>query len=157
MQPVNGGRRQRRIVGPAQLKHAAVGEGEIGARRALLLWLTAPPLAAILGWIFLGESIATLGWVGIALTLVGIGVVQSEKDEKEGDKEPLSRKILLIGTGAGIIFKGSGFYETDYRSESYKAGVKKESESNKPKSDSKSKTDSKSKPDKNGGKSPPKK
>jgi putative FmdB family regulatory protein len=26
----------------------------------------------------------------------------------------------LIGTGAGVIFKGSGFYETDYRSEGYK-------------------------------------
>ncbi|MFZ2148063.1 MAG: FmdB family zinc ribbon protein [Sedimentisphaerales bacterium] len=26
----------------------------------------------------------------------------------------------LIGAGAGVIFKGSGFYETDYRSESYK-------------------------------------
>ena len=26
----------------------------------------------------------------------------------------------LIGTGAAILFKGSGFYETDYRSESYK-------------------------------------
>ncbi len=26
----------------------------------------------------------------------------------------------LIGAGAGIVFKGSGFYETDYRSESYK-------------------------------------
>ena len=26
----------------------------------------------------------------------------------------------LIGSGAGILFKGSGFYETDYRSESYK-------------------------------------
>jgi putative FmdB family regulatory protein len=25
-----------------------------------------------------------------------------------------------FGTGAGIIFKGGGFYETDYRSESYK-------------------------------------
>lgn len=25
----------------------------------------------------------------------------------------------LIGTGAGVIFKGSGFYETDYRSDSY--------------------------------------
>ena len=62
-----------------------------------------------------------------------------------------------IGTGAGIIFKGSGFYETDYRSESYKAEAKKESESNKPKSESKSKTDSKSKPDKSGGKSSPKK
>ena len=26
----------------------------------------------------------------------------------------------LFGTGAAIVFKGSGFYETDYRSESYK-------------------------------------
>ena len=38
----------------------------------------------------------------------------------------------LIGTGAGIIFKGSGFYETDYRSDGYKKAVKKET----PKSDS---------------------
>ena len=30
----------------------------------------------------------------------------------------------LMGTGAGIIFKGGGFYETDYRSESYKSGEK---------------------------------
>ena len=29
----------------------------------------------------------------------------------------------LLGTGAGIIFKGGGFYETDYRSESYKKGA----------------------------------
>jgi putative FmdB family regulatory protein len=26
----------------------------------------------------------------------------------------------LIGAGAGVIFKGSGFYATDYRSEGYK-------------------------------------
>ncbi|MDR1492443.1 MAG: zinc ribbon domain-containing protein [Planctomycetaceae bacterium] len=26
----------------------------------------------------------------------------------------------LIGSGAAIVFKGSGFYQTDYRSESYK-------------------------------------
>ncbi|MBL9001903.1 MAG: zinc ribbon domain-containing protein [Phycisphaerae bacterium] len=26
----------------------------------------------------------------------------------------------LIGTGAAVIFKGSGFYQTDYRPESYK-------------------------------------
>jgi putative FmdB family regulatory protein len=32
----------------------------------------------------------------------------------------------MIGTGAGIIFKGSGFYSTDYRSESYKAAHNKE-------------------------------
>jgi len=44
----------------------------------------------------------------------------------------------LLGTGAGLIFKGSGFYETDYRSESYK----KAAESEKPKSDT-SKSDTK--------------
>jgi putative FmdB family regulatory protein len=35
----------------------------------------------------------------------------------------------LISTGGGIIFKGSGFYSTDYRSESYKKRVKEEKES----------------------------
>jgi putative FmdB family regulatory protein len=35
----------------------------------------------------------------------------------------------LLGTGAGLIFKGSGFYTTDYRSSSYKEGAKKESDS----------------------------
>lgn len=30
----------------------------------------------------------------------------------------------LIGTGAGLIFKGSGFYITDYRSEGYKSAAK---------------------------------
>jgi putative FmdB family regulatory protein len=33
----------------------------------------------------------------------------------------------LMGTGAGLIFKGSGFYITDYRSESYKNSAKSES------------------------------
>jgi len=33
----------------------------------------------------------------------------------------------LLGTGAGLIFKGSGFYTTDYRSQSYKEAAQKES------------------------------
>jgi len=33
----------------------------------------------------------------------------------------------VIGGGAGLIFKGSGFYITDYRSEGYKAAAKKDS------------------------------
>jgi len=33
----------------------------------------------------------------------------------------------LIGSGAGIIFKGTGFYETDYRSKSYMEGQRKDS------------------------------
>jgi putative FmdB family regulatory protein len=32
----------------------------------------------------------------------------------------------LLGTGAGLIFKGSGFYITDYRSHGYKEAAKKE-------------------------------
>lgn len=56
--------------------------------------------------------------------------VQSMKDPhlkdcpQSGCAGPVRRKI---GRGAGIIFKGSGFYQTDYRSESYKAAAKKES------------------------------
>ncbi len=34
----------------------------------------------------------------------------------------------LIGVGAGVIFKGSGFYQTDYRSENYKKAEKSEKE-----------------------------
>lgn len=36
----------------------------------------------------------------------------------------------LIGTGAAILFKGSGFYQTDYRSESYKNAAKADSGGN---------------------------
>ena len=37
-----------------------------------------------------------------------------------------------IGGGAGLIFKGDGFYITDYRSEKYKAAAKKDSSEAKP-------------------------
>ncbi len=52
----------------------------------------------------------------------------------------------LFGTGGAIMFKGSGFYETDYRSESYKKGEKAEKKaSEKSSSDSSKKSDAKSK------------
>lgn len=43
-----------------------------------------------------------------------------------------------ISAGAGLIFKGSGFYITDYRSEKYKEAAKKDSAAAKPASESKS-------------------
>src|SRR6185503_11420056 len=61
---------------------------------------------------------------------------QSIKDEpiKTCPKEKCGLKTWgkgkvkrAIGAGAGLIFKGSGFYITDYRSENYKAGAKKDS------------------------------
>ena len=36
--------------------------------------------------------------------------------------------LRRISTGGGIIFKGSGFYQTDYRSESYKQAARAECE-----------------------------
>ena len=44
-----------------------------------------------------------------------------------------ARKVRrLIGTGAAVIFKGSGFYQTDYRSSEYKTQQKKEKETSSP-------------------------
>ena len=52
-----------------------------------------------------------------------------------------------IGAGAGILFKGSGFYETDYRSSSYKkeaaADKKAQTKSSTKKESSKKKSGSK--------------
>jgi putative FmdB family regulatory protein len=50
-------------------------------------------------------------------------------------KCPKCRKAKLrriFGIGAAVLFKGSGFYQTDYRSESYKAAAKAEQDAAKP-------------------------
>lgn len=71
-----------------------------------------------------------------------------------------SRMKKLIGIGAGIIFKGSGFYETDYKTKTGKkddkaaaesgGGDKKESKSES-KSESKTEAKSEKKASTNGG------
>ena len=49
-------------------------------------------------------------------------LLQSIKEEPKKKCPECGKSKLrrLFGTGAAIIFKGSGFYQTDYRSESYK-------------------------------------
>ena len=63
--------------------------------------------------------------------------LQSFKDEplKVCPKCREEKLRRLFGTGAAILFKGSGFYQTDYRSESYKAAAKADQEAAKPASD----------------------
>ncbi len=60
----------------------------------------------------------------------------------------------VIGAGAGILFKGTGFYQTDYRSEGYKKAADADQKSSEPKAEKKSeggKSDSKpAKPTKTG-------
>lgn len=50
----------------------------------------------------------------------------SEKTLKKCPKCGKRKLRRVFGTGAAVIFKGSGFYQTDYRSESYKQGAKAE-------------------------------
>lgn len=69
-------------------------------------------------------------------------VFQSMNDAKLTDcpQEGCGGKVRrLLGTGGGIIFKGSGFYQTDYRSSSYEKGAK----ADKPPEKSESKPESK--------------
>ncbi len=58
-------------------------------------------------------------------------------DEFQGINEPALKKCpkckkqklrRIFGAGAAIIFKGSGFYETDYRSDAYKASANADKE-----------------------------
>ncbi len=70
--------------------------------------------------------------VGIRWSCFRGSTIPSIKKCPECGKNKLKR---LFGTGAAIVFKGSGFYQTDYRSEGYKKAAK---------ADKKSKSDSKS-------------
>jgi putative FmdB family regulatory protein len=75
-------------------------------------------------------------------------------DEFQSMSEPALQKCpeckkkklrRLFGIGAAILFKGSGFYETDYRSESYKSAAKADKDSG-----SEAKTDTSGKSGTNG-------
>ena len=74
---------------------------------------------------------------------------QSMKDKPlkkcpECGKNTLER---LIGTGAAVIFKGSGFYQTDYRSEGYRKAAEADKPGDAAKSDAKADSKSDAKPD----------
>ncbi len=66
-----------------------------------------------------------------------------DKPLKKCPKCRKSKLRRLIGTGAAIIFKGSGFYQTDYRSASYKSAAQADEAKSKdaPKTDTAKPTD----------------
>ena len=76
-------------------------------------------------------------------------VVQSMRDERLQRCPTCKRKIKrLLGTGAGVIFKGSGFYQTDYRGEAYKSAAKADTApaADAPKTETKSEAKSEARP-----------
>jgi putative FmdB family regulatory protein len=91
-------------------------------------------------------------------------VFQSIRDPvlKKCPKCGKSKLERLIGPGAGILFKGGGFYQTDYRSESYKQGESAEKGASKPAAEPNppkgtAKESKPAKPEKGHGKAPGKK
>lgn len=78
---------------------------------------------------------------------------QSIKDEPIKRCPKCKGKVKrLIGTGAGLIFKGSGFYLTDYRSKNYVEGAKKDKSDSSTSSSTKTESAKPSTPAKDGKK-----
>jgi putative FmdB family regulatory protein len=71
------------------------------------------------------------------------GITEAVKRKcPECNKNKLRR---LFGTGAAIVFKGSGFYQTDYRSEGYKKAAEADNKSTSESAKSENKSDSSAK------------
>ena len=85
----------------------------------------------------------------------------AEMEIFQGINEPKKKKCpecgknklnRLFGTGAAIVFKGSGFYQTDYRSEGYKKAAEADKKASEAKSADSSTSDTSSgKKKKSGG------
>jgi len=71
----------------------------LGARRALLLTMLAPPLAGVAAWIFLGERLRPIAWAGMGLTILGVAWVITERFHESSK----GRSRALRGVGMGVV------------------------------------------------------
>jgi drug/metabolite transporter (DMT)-like permease len=96
------------VLGDLMLFQAFV---EIGARIAMLVYASVPPITALLGRIFLGERLSNLGVLGMALTVAGIALVvlkPAERPSPTGSPRRMARGVLLalggaLGQAGGLI------------------------------------------------------
>jgi len=74
---------------------------DLGARRALLIEVLAPPAAALIAWAALGEALGAAAWAGIALTAAGVAWVVTERSEEmPGTSRPAHQ---VRGIAAGLV------------------------------------------------------
>ncbi len=78
---------------------------ELGPRVAMLIFSLSAPTAALIGWLFLDETYVLHQWVGMMITLVGVGIVILERNQKVSNTSDLkirniSFKGILFGFGA---------------------------------------------------------
>jgi drug/metabolite transporter (DMT)-like permease len=69
---------------------------KLGARRALMLFTLAPPIAALIALVFLGERLDLITWVGILLTAGGVMWVVTE-NAQGGEKVQIKKEDLVPG------------------------------------------------------------
>lgn len=69
----------------------------IGARIAMLVYSSVPPLTALIGWLVLGETLTTQGIAGMALTVAGISLVVTQR------KPSTSDAAAGVGPDAGAV------------------------------------------------------
>jgi len=105
------------VIGDLFLFQAYV---EVGARIAMLIMSTVPPITAVAGFLIMGEKITVLGLAGMIITIVGISLVILTKNP--GNKKvKLSHPIKglayafigALGQAFGLVFSkfGMGSYD----------------------------------------------
>ncbi len=83
---------------------------EIGPRVAMLIFSLSAPTAALIGWLFLDEIYFPHQWVGMFVTLLGVGVVILERNQKASKLKirEISLKGVLFGFG-GMFGQACGY------------------------------------------------
>ena len=74
----------------------------LGARRALIVSMSSPLFATIVGWVGLGESLTTVSLLGIMLTLAGITIVIAERNS-EPEAAGYSPASMTRGVVMGLL------------------------------------------------------
>ena len=91
----------------------------LGPRRSLLLMILAPPLSALIALVFLGERLGALEWLGIAITLLGVAWVITERSpQHEGRPAALWPGVAFglisaLGQAVGAVLSRTVLTETD--------------------------------------------
>ncbi|MGB7487115.1 MAG: DMT family transporter [Phormidesmis sp.] len=88
----------------------------LGARRALLLETLAPPISALLAWLFLSEQLSLGAVTGIAVTLLGVAWVVSERTPgTELQTTGSGLRVALLATfcqAAGAVLSRAALADT---------------------------------------------
>lgn len=74
----------------------------LGARRALLITILAPPMTVIFAWIFLSESLTLFAWAGILITILGVAWVITEKSKTEKEENKFTWLGIFFGFLAAL-------------------------------------------------------